>query len=475
MLEGLGDNGGRGETRLPEPGSPVLDRIPVGACGFVPFGSRLEGEQHLDTFGIDPLAPVTTDQRGVGRPQGGACDVGAVELSTLAAPPLRPLPAAVAAVEHRSNADSNGQGVDTRTSSAKADARKARRTPAPRRGGRDRHRGQIPLWSTLRRLENQADFNQRRVEIMERIARRFHHSMGCISWLPVSEFGDPDHRFGFLYDERDGTGLDHRPALAVDPGNRRDADYIFLKFAHRDNCQSAPTRPGTPGSPGTADPAKLGRPPASSIRSRLRVLERRLEDLQRRSRRLDGMSERFDEWESCLSWIPVTEYGDPDGGFGYRFRSPGGESVFRPALAVDVSEWDDPDYEFLAFEGHDRPFSNRDCEGEPGESVDKRLAPSGSGKAHASKRRGRSSLRDRVVDARQELGSLGEEIEDLGEPVEEFDTFDQCMHVIGVTEYGSRSRGVWIPLRCEPQPEARVRDGHARLRPPGVPAARLPG
>ena len=158
---------------------------------------------------------------------------------------------------------------------------------------------------------------------MERIARRFDHSMACVSWLPVSEFGDPDHRFGFLYDERDGTGLDHRPALAVDPGNRRGADYIFLKFAHRDNCQSAPTRPGTPGSPGTADPAKLRTSPSSSIRSRVRALERRLENLERRAKRLDGMSERFDEWESCLSWVPVTEYGDPDGGFGYRFRSRG--------------------------------------------------------------------------------------------------------------------------------------------------------
>ena len=55
------------------------------------------------------------------------------------------------------------------------------------------------------------------------------------------------------------------------------------------------------------------------------------------------MSEEFDEWESCLSWVPVTEYGDPAGRYGYLFdtaRGPG----YRPALAVDVSEWDDPDY-----------------------------------------------------------------------------------------------------------------------------------
>ena len=76
----LADNGGRGETRMPQPGSPVLDWIPAGACGFVPFGYSLEGEQHLEQFGIDPLAPVSTDQRVVSRPQGPGCDVGAVEL-----------------------------------------------------------------------------------------------------------------------------------------------------------------------------------------------------------------------------------------------------------------------------------------------------------------------------------------------------------------------------------------------------------
>ena len=271
---------------------------------------------------------------------------------------------------------------------------------------------------------------------MERIARRFRRSMTCVSRVPVSEYGDRNHRFGFLYDERDGTGLDRRPALAVDTRNRRRPDYIFLKFAHRDECQSAPTRPGTPGNPGTADPAKRGAR-ASSVRSRVRALERRLVKLERRSVRLDRMSERFDEFESCLSWVPVTEYGDPDGGFGYLFESQGAEPVYRPALAIDVSEWDDPDYLFLAFVGRDRPFRNRDCGGEPGEGVDK--ASPRSGKAHASHRRGKSSLGDRVVDVRQELDSLGEEIEDLGEPVEEFDTFDQCMHVIGVTEYGSRS------------------------------------
>ena len=55
--------------------------------------------------------------------------------------------------------------------------------------------------------------------------------------------------------------------------------------------------------------------------------------------------------------MPVTEYGDPDGWFGYRFRDRSGELSYRAALAIDISEWDDPDYQFLAFAGRDRPFS----------------------------------------------------------------------------------------------------------------------
>ena len=50
-----------------------------------------------------------------------------------------------------------------------------------------------------------------------------------------------------------------------------------------------------------------------------------------------------------------------------------------------------------------------------------------------------ASIRDRVEELQQELDSLTEEVEDLQEPVAEFDLFDQCMYVIGVTEYGSAS------------------------------------
>jgi hypothetical protein len=76
----LAQNGGFGETHMPSPGSPVLDRIPVAACRFVPFaeGDR-EGEMHLAGLVDYPAVAIGRDQRGVARPQGGACDAGAVE------------------------------------------------------------------------------------------------------------------------------------------------------------------------------------------------------------------------------------------------------------------------------------------------------------------------------------------------------------------------------------------------------------
>jgi hypothetical protein len=77
----LADNGGFGETLLPEPGSPVIDRMPTDDCDLAPFeGFLKEGDQHLEGLIDDRPALMRKDQRGVGRPQGPACDIGAVEL-----------------------------------------------------------------------------------------------------------------------------------------------------------------------------------------------------------------------------------------------------------------------------------------------------------------------------------------------------------------------------------------------------------
>jgi hypothetical protein len=62
MLGALANNGGPTQTQLPQSGSPLIDAIP-------------------DPGGGCPAAPtITTDQRGVTRPQGPGCDIGAVEV-----------------------------------------------------------------------------------------------------------------------------------------------------------------------------------------------------------------------------------------------------------------------------------------------------------------------------------------------------------------------------------------------------------
>src|SRR5262249_3490396 len=66
-IEALAFNGGPTATMALLATSPAVDRIPVGAVSVGP--------------GL-PLCPSsgTKDQRGVARPQGGACDAGAYEL-----------------------------------------------------------------------------------------------------------------------------------------------------------------------------------------------------------------------------------------------------------------------------------------------------------------------------------------------------------------------------------------------------------
>jgi hypothetical protein len=66
----LGANGGPTQTIVPLTGSPLIDAIPDPAGGCPAFPT------------------ITTDQRGVARPQGPGCDIGAVEVVVVTPTPL---------------------------------------------------------------------------------------------------------------------------------------------------------------------------------------------------------------------------------------------------------------------------------------------------------------------------------------------------------------------------------------------------
>ena len=209
---------------------------------------------------------------------------------------------------------------------------------------------------------------ERQVELMEQSAENYEGWQTCLTYVPVNELGDRDRQFGYLYDDLDGTGVGYMDALAVDRRRRRGReDYLFIHFRGA-GCRTDNPQPG-----GTAEPASVRAASARSrrqpgLRHRVRMLERKADRLFQRSQRLETISERFDEWESCVSWVPVTEFGDPDQKFGYLFGSKGSPAGYRAALHIDRADWDDPDYMFLALVGGDRP--GRTCQDEPGEGID---------------------------------------------------------------------------------------------------------
>lgn len=218
-----------------------------------------------------------------------------------------------------------------------------------------------------------------KVELMDLSVARYDAWQSCLTGVPVTEYGDPDRQSGYVFNERDGTGMSFMPALAVDRKRRDgDEDYLFLDFGRTRACRSDAPVPGGTADPAMARVARVAAPrraPSPRVSSARRqgpdigALERRVARLKRKAGRLLAASEQFDTWESCVSWVPVTEYGDPGGGFGYAFGRPGTDAFrWRPALAIDRSDWDDPDYMFLAFVGGDRPGGK--CQDEPGEGVD---------------------------------------------------------------------------------------------------------
>ncbi len=69
LLGPLADNGGPTLTHALLPGSPAIDAVAPPDCGYDDDGDP-----------NTPDRPLLTDQRGVSRPQGAGCDIGAYEL-----------------------------------------------------------------------------------------------------------------------------------------------------------------------------------------------------------------------------------------------------------------------------------------------------------------------------------------------------------------------------------------------------------
>jgi hypothetical protein len=71
-LRPLGGYGGTTQTRPPQTGSPAINA-----------GASTCNVTYTDPTTNMPVT-LTTDQRGTSRPQGSACDIGAVEIATVA-------------------------------------------------------------------------------------------------------------------------------------------------------------------------------------------------------------------------------------------------------------------------------------------------------------------------------------------------------------------------------------------------------
>ncbi len=383
-----------GFVLMPYGDSPVRARIPSGSCrGVLP--TPLPAGQLLVGY-VDWAAILARDTLGQLRDTGRPCDIGAVQSAPLAlTPPALPAPALPV---FRPTSD---PGPVARAVAAPM-------PPVARRPARS-------LDATIARLGV-------RLRGLLRDARRFDRMLGCTSYVGVKQAGDPQHRWGFSYDERDGTGLDQRPALVRVPP--RQADAVLLRTSTSRRCLSA-----APPANGTgADARAAARAKPTSNRSKLRRLAR----LERLAKRVERKTDRFDSWESCLSWLPVTEDGDARQDLGFRNR---GAGVLRhlPAIGIDTTEWDDPDYQLLAFKGRDRPFMKRECGSEPGEDADRSAA--------------RPRQRATRAEVRRGIADLREDIEDLAEPVEEITQFDECMYTVGLKQRSGylfrTGSGVW--------------------------------
>jgi hypothetical protein len=228
-----------------------------------------------------------------------------------------------------------------------------------------------PSAPTVPKLERAVKNLEGQVAAMEQTADRYAKWKTCVRLVPVNEVGDPDNTFGYAYDERDGTGKTFMPALAVDPEDER-PEYAFPQVR-------PPRRLPQPADPARRDRrGRLGRHAGHRARVVDRLERARAREEGRAARREEG-SPRADgrgastsgsrASRGCLSPSTATLTTASATSTARRGQS----RATGPAIAVDNSERDDPDYEFLAFVGRDRPFTGPRVRGRAGRR--RRLRP----------------------------------------------------------------------------------------------------
>jgi hypothetical protein len=380
-----------GFVLIPFDGSPVRGRIPSGDCRGelpdpLPAGQLLEGFVDWDEI-------LARDAVGTVRDGGTPCDIGAVQSPTPGARGGR-----------RTVVDPPGPPEQAATAPAPA-AYEVVESGAPLQ------RAHRPKGTSVReRLERL----ELRLERMNRDARRFDVMLGCMTRVRVQRTGDVRHRWGYVYNERDGTGLDMRPALARTEGQR---GWDLLRTSTSPSCLSLPVDPNGTGEDARPLPRALTRTPHQDLWRWLHRLERLFD-------RVDTRTERFDDWSSCVGALSITEAGDAEQDLGYIVdEGPWPHRQARyPAIDIDDSEWDDPDYQVLAFRAEDQPFRPGPCGTDPGEGVDRTAPTVGPGRDGSAR------------DLREDVAELAEDVADLGEPVEEITQWDECLFTVGMTE-----------------------------------------
>ena len=228
------------------------------------------------------------------------------------------------------------------------------RTADGRRGGRDSPwPTDRALRPTLRALQRELRGARRQMELMEQSAEGYEDWQTCSSIRPVNE---PAIETGVATSSTTtatGTVSDTWMRCAVDRRRRTQGQEDVP--VHALPRWRLPERQ----SPNPAERPSRARYRQRALRPRPSsgTCERCSSDGESpaaAAQRLETVSERFDEWESCVSWVPVTELGDPDASSATctaQVRRPSyGRRCTSTAPTLGY-----PDYMFLALVGGERP------------------------------------------------------------------------------------------------------------------------